>query len=1539
MADFEKNTWNIIWNYFRNNSNYLTKHHLDSFNDFINNKIPLIFKQYNPQVLYKELNKETNEYKYETKIYYGGKEGDRIYIAKPIIFDKGMKRQMYPNEARLKNLTYGSNIFCDIEVEYLVEGKVIERVFEKINLGRIPIMLQSNLCALNGAGPELKKEMGECPHDQGGYFVIDGQEKVCVSHERKAENKLYIVQASEDYIEYSAQVKSVPDDSFKYARTTVVNLLQSKDSTLSGPIMVRLPMMNKQIPLFVLFRALGIESDKQIMDYILLKINGSKKHRLMAEHLVASIENNGDIFDKVTAMKYLATLTFGGTTSHLLDIISTDIFPHVGDDLNTKAYFLGHVVFRLLEVKLGIQPVTDRDSFIYKRVDLSGFLMASLFRESLKQFQRDVKITLDSEYRFNSSQYQNEKYANIINPSNIAKIFNYQVIEKSFNSAMKIGKILNKKGLIQTLNRLSSLGALSQLRRINNISENVMIGQRKLHGSQFGFICPVETPDGGNIGIKKHMTILGHITFGCSPKPIIKLCLELGTLKLSDLQPIAMFNKVKVFVNGSLIGIHLDPENFTRMLLAYRRNGLINIFTSISFDRALLEICILTDGGRVCRPAYIVEDNKLLWTEVEADAAKNDKIFWDQMLIGRKRKPFSYYKCDNLCPEDFGYNVKTQNELMADLQKFSGFIEFIDPDETNVSMIASKIDNLESAVSRFTHLEIHPSICMGFLGYTIPYANCSQAPRNVYGTGQSKQSVGCFISNFNNRFDTSANVLCYPQKPLINTKMSKYSMVNDLPTGINAIVAIGSYTGYNQEDSIMINKSAIERGLFRSFYLKTYEAQESFDAKTNVETVIGEIKDKSKVRKENNYTKINNDTGVVEEGVWVEDKDALISLYQQNSEEVMDSSIVVKGAGVVDKVFVDSINTHNQRLAKVRICSTRNPVLGDKFASRHGQKGVIGMLIPEEDMPFTKEGIRPDIIINPHAIPSRMTLGQFIEVIQGKICTTMGMFSDATPFTNIDREMISNILAEKCGFNRYGDEILYSGIGGEQLEVKLFIGPTYYQRLKHMVKDKINSRAVGKYTLKTRQPPSGKAAGGGLRIGEMERDAVLAHGASQFLKESTMERSDAYSYNISDKSGMVAIGNDRLNRYVCPSTDGPMEFVGDFNEDLELDMDNSKTANVHYVSIPYNTKMMSQELEAMSVAMRIMTEDQAEEIPLEIDPIDFTPQIKESSAPKFKKGLKIPPKDTKFVKRGKSITKSDLISMLGRNLDTKRTESFLKRMENSDMDSLFELSKEFKANEIVLIKTDSESYIFKAHSDLTPEDKETFYEEPEFIRTAQDLETTEVGKIYSLDVLYNRPEYATKSYGVDLDKLASESKISEDFDPVGEYQPISPTYIPKSPSYEPKSPAYHHPIYGDYEPVSPALPPSSPAYHTKSPDYVPGSPGYEPKSPDYVPGSVEPVSPTENPDKLRFKMVEDIKFAEAPPGVEVWEPDPNKTLEPITPSYESTQKEFAKSEPQIFTFDKPPEPVEELEDSALDFDPEEFGLKEVKLADISGIKK
>ena len=1198
----------------------------------------------------------------------------------------------------------------------------------------------------------------------------------------------YIVTSKDSLYNYSAQIKSVPEDSFKYARTTVVNVNRNNNK-----ITLRLPMIHKQIPLFVLFRLLGVETDKDILKYILLNLD-TKKAEMFMEELRPSIEDSGLITSQIQAIRYLSTITQGKTVSHLLDNINTDLFPHIGDNYTTKAYYLGYIVNKLLEVKLGLRDPTDRDSFIYKRVDLSGFLLASLFRENYRQLQRDVKIAVDTEYRFNGNEYQNDNYSKIINSSNVKKIFNYKVIQDSFMKSFKIGTILNKKGLIQSLNRLSSVSTLSHLRRINTLGDMIMMGQRKLHGTQFGIICPAETPDGGNIGIKKHMSVLCHITFGCSSEPIIKMLYQNKVIPLEDLIPELIYNKVKIFVNGRWIGVHNDPINLYNHIKVLRRNGLINIFTSVSFNYNDMEISILTDGGRCTRPLYILDDNKLIVNESHFKKAKENSYNWNHFLGGFKKKNtnLNYYNCNYLDPLKENYN---KTDLTKDLQNNIGIIEFLDVDETNTSLIVNDRTELKNNNSNYTHMEIHPSLILGFLGFNIPYSNCSQAPRNVYGTGQSKSSVGTYISNFRNRFDTTAYVLGNPQKPLINTRLSHYAMINDLPTGVNAIVAIGCYTGYNQEDSIILNKTALERGLFRSYYFKTYDTFEMYNSKDDIEEIIGNVNNLNdiNVKKEYNYSKLN-EFGVVTEGTYVNDTDILIGKYNKQRNNYMDASISVKdsGEGVVDKVFLDYMNTHNHRMCKVRICTTRIPALGDKFASRHGQKGVIGMVLRQEDMPFTKDGICPDMIINPHAIPSRMTLGQFIECIQGKICCDMGFFADATPFTDINSEDISNILEEKCGYMRHGDEILYGGIFGNQLQSKIFIGPTYYQRLKHMVKDKVASRSTGKYTLKNRQPPSGRAVGGGLRIGEMERDAILAHGISGFLKESMIDRSDSYDYHISNRSGLTAIYNKNLNRYICPSSDGPLQFNDEeFMEDIRLEMDNTNSADIHAIRVPYSTKLLTQECEAMGITMRFITTDKPIFKKIVVKDTEFKPQIKESI--KYKKKINITNLTIPKIEQSKDINLT--IAKFKEYYDNPIKGSDIKEMlrlcRNSTDESLQKVYDQFN-NTIYIEKTGENEYQIKSDNSY-PSDHQN-------INLVPDIDKTNIGDTINIISLLRKKvtEYSNlfSSYEekAPLEGYVPTSSDSPEY--LGPDNPSSPNYGPSldSPKYlgpdNPSSPNY-----------------------------------------------------------------------------------------------------------------------------------------------------
>jgi DNA-directed RNA polymerase II subunit RPB2 len=470
----------------------------------------------------------------------------------------------------------------------------------------------------------------------------------------------------------------------------------------------------------------------------------------------------------------------------------------------------------------------------------------------------------------------------------------------------------------------------------------------------------------------------------------------------------------------------------------------------------------------------------------------------------------------------------------------------------------------------------------------------------VFGAGQGKQAVGVYTSNYRNRMDSGVHILNYPQKPMVTTKMNKFNMTTDLPSGINAVVAIGSFSGYNQEDSVLINKTALQRGLFNSSYYKVYESEERIDRTKNMNLTFYSPENDNKnveLSKKYNYGKLDK-FGIVKENQYVYQDDVLIGQYNQSSEGIEDNSVAVKkdAGGFVDKVFMFNTNSDNNKMAKIRLCTTRIPEVGDKFASRHGQKGTIGLPIDAINMPYSKEGIVPDIIVNPHAFPSRMTIGQFLETIGGKIGSMLGFYFDGTPFEDQSIEELGEVLEKECGFEKYCNEVLYNGRTGRQLSCSLFMGPCFYQRLKQMVIDKINSRAPGAINYLTKQPPAGRAAGGGLRLGEMERDAVIAHGIGNFLKETTVERSDKYTCYVSDHTGEISAVNPEKNIYFSPSYDGPIQFDGHSANEIKLKVQDKKSNSFSKIVIPYSVKLLIQECEALGVSLRIITDKYSEEV-------------------------------------------------------------------------------------------------------------------------------------------------------------------------------------------------------------------------------------------------------------------------------------------------------------------------------------------------------
>ena len=551
----------------------------------------------------------------------------------------------------------------------------------------------------------------------------------------------------------------------------------------------------------------------------------------------------------------------------------------------------------------------------------------------------------------------------------------------------------------------------------------------------------------------------------------------------------------------------------------------------------------------------------------------------------------------------------SHNNLESLLDSFEinrAIIDYIDTSEEENALIATTSSMLKEQNSKYyTHCEIDPSLIFGVMGNSITFPETNQFPRNCFSCSQSRQAVSDYHSNYQMRMDKMGVVLNYGQTPLIKSRYLEYINKETQPYGINAIVAIMSYTGYNVEDAILINEASIKRGLFRTTYYTTYEAREESSkvSGSTTNTFFANVQKKPNVKKLKegfDYSKLD-DYGLVRENTQIDDRVVLIGelttsldqqgVYSDNSKTTKKGQL-----GFVDKAFI-SEGEEGFRVAKIRIREERLPAIGDKMASRNGQKGTLGLIIPEEDMPFTADGIRPDLIINPHAIPSRMTIGQLVECLLGKACTAYGAYGDCTAFASKGSNYDTyGYMLTKAGFNNTGNQILYNGFTGEQLYSEIFIGPTYYMRLKHMVKDKINYRATGKRSLLTRQTNQGRANDGGLRIGEMERDGIMAHGLSYFLNESFMVRGDQYYMAVCNKTGTIAVYNSVKNVFLSPAADGPLVFNKTLDGNQVLDVYSKYGRSFSLLRIPYALKLLIQELQVMGIQMRIITEDNIDQL-------------------------------------------------------------------------------------------------------------------------------------------------------------------------------------------------------------------------------------------------------------------------------------------------------------------------------------------------------
>ncbi|KAG2483893.1 hypothetical protein HYH03_017287 [Edaphochlamys debaryana] len=1561
-----------------NQNNIVVRHQIDSYDDFILHKLEQIITSFNPIEINEQYLPDRGQYKHRVMLCI-----ENPTLARPMITEKdGQQKIMMPNDARLRNMTYASQLTVDVlvttKVLNLDSGEYTEesRRLTCVNLGKIPVMVRSRYCNLRQN--VVPSPYDECRFDYGGYFIINGNEKVVIAQDRIAENKVFVfVNNKPTPYSHVAEVRSVSERRFGIPKTTAVKL-STRGNQFGRYIRVNVHHMKHEIPLFVLFRALGVQCDQDIVRHIVADMSDP-----IINELTGSMDEASSVRTRANAMAYLArfiyvssasstatttTTTTTSTTTKPSDLAQTtaaapapapthkppsshhvprpavnkmdvvmnllehELFPHIGTDLYLKAVFLGFMVRKLLRCCLGEWPLDDRDSYVNKRIDTPGILVANLFRQYFSKTVKDMRNLILKDV-VNWPWRATNKLINVVTKNNVYKLIKPTIIESGLKYGLATGNwgvksSRQRQGVAQVLNRMTYMSTLSHLRRINTPIEKTgkLVQPRKLHPTQWGVICPSEcfdpqTPilmwdgtiraakeivvgdhlidDTGNAvkvkstcaGIKtmyevipdqnnfmsytvtdnhiltlmvdkhkkvrththsgtmwwlswfdkedmryrykefddkegldrfssmldddnviditidqslpkhvrenlyvfkssginwehkavaldpyvlgmwlgdglssgygfitadeelhskwtewaaqndgtittsqsrykyfissttdktqpgplkkllsqyglinnKHipreylvndrMTRLavlaglvdtdGHVSanvirmcqgapnyqvlydieflarslgFSChmndgvcsdtvegekrrkpykelsitgpnlyeiptvlprkklhkfdSPGVSEKRCFLQSSFKLikKDVQPFvgwqlegnggfllgdmsvvhntpegasvglvknlamtttitnassavhlrqflldlgmgpfvagcditAFMQMTAVFVNGSILGVHADPPMLYHALKRAKRAGRIHVQTGVVWNIFHNIIAVCTEGGRCCRPLYILGGDSAS-TRVTPQLA-------ERILAGGAEAP-----------------------SWAQL-------------EANYAMIAmgplATGDSSWRRDVRYTHMELDPSLMLGAIAGTIPFSDHNQAPRNTYQSAMGKQAISVYASNFRHRFDTVGHILNYPQRPLVNTYISNLLHGNELPSGINAIVAIATYSGYNQEDSIIINRSAVGRGLFVSTIFKTYREQNNKNHSTGEEEFFCRPDRTTTALKPFNYDKLGAD-GFVPVNTYVDTGDVIIGkcMPQKFGNSIMnkDTSVVLKSneRGYVDRNcyndnYFTNVNGDGYTFAKVRIRHERSPTIGDKFSSRHGQKGTMGMSFRAEDMPFTADGLVPDIIVNPHAIPSRMTIGQLLECILGTACVTYSAFGDATPFTGTTVEEVGNLL-QRAGHARLGNHVLYNSRTGEQITTTIFMGPTYYQRLKHMVEDKIHSRSSnGPVVLLTRQPAEGRARDGGLRLGEMEIECQWSHGMLHFLKERFMECSDNYRVFTCRKCGMFAVCNPDKKIYSCRACKNITSFAE--------------------IRIPYACKLLLQEIQTMSIGARFLTD-------------------------------------------------------------------------------------------------------------------------------------------------------------------------------------------------------------------------------------------------------------------------------------------------------------------------------------------------------------
>ncbi len=1117
-----------------------------------------------------------------------------------------------PMEARLRNLTYQAPVYLKVTV---VENGV-EREPELVHIGDIPIMVKSRLCNLSKATMERTSglplsdeeyrarlvEYGEDPLDPGGYFIIGGTERVIMSLEDRASNRIFAEQ-SDRYGITPVEMARVFSQRGGYRSPLTV------EKKRDGILQVSIPSTAGQIPLVVLIKALGMESDEEIHQAVLAELLPLDEPfvQTMKHILNVNIEdcagNTTYLPDGIStqedALNYLEKKFATGQAKEyrqkkVASILDHLVLPHLGDtpaDRLKKSLYLGRIARTVLELNLKVREEDDKDHYANKRLKLAGDLMEDLFRVAFTMLLKDLKYQLERSF----ARKRDLRVASAIRPD---------LLTQRMVHALATGNwVGGRAGVSQMLDRTSHMSTLSHLRRVTSqlTRSQPHFEARDLHPTQWGRLCPNETPEGQNCGLVKNYALMVDVSEGTSAEEVALILRDLNTREIGP----EVFEEraaprgrraARVFLNGDLVGLHSKPEELVREIRERRRACNLSAALgetvseiNVRYDSVMNEVIIHGDSGRLRRPLIVVSDGAPKITRQELDLlTKGEMTFADLIRGGKVEWLDAEEEEDTLIAIEPYTNPERCPECAHALSKGDVTWQNVGvkgaPDASLQCHYCQKSFTVPIGLTKeTTHLEVDPFVVLGVATGLIPYAEYNSAPRNTMGAAMAKQSLGLESVNYRYRPDTRGHFLHYPQSPLIATETQRFTHFLDRPAGQNFVVAVLSYEGYNMQDALVMSRGSVDRGLGRSSFFRTYRAEERKYPGSHDDRFEIPRPDVAGARVDTAYRHLGED-GLIFPELQVTEGDVLIGKtspprFLEEKTDLLtpqkrrETSVTVRSGegGWVDSVTLTD-GENFSKLVKVKVRNERVPELGDKFASRHGQKGVIGLIVPQENMPFTRYGLTPDLIINPHAIPSRMTVAHILEMLGGKVGAMEGRTIDGTPFSG-EREVVLRESLQELGFRPNGREIFYDGVTGQRLKGEIFVGVIYYQKLHHMVANKLHMRSRGPVQILTRQPTEGRSRQGGLRFGEMERDTLIGHGVAMVIKDRLLDESDGtVQYVCGNAScGHIAMADARTHALRCPTC--------------------GNTSAIYPVEMSYSFKLLLNELISLGVVMRVNLED------------------------------------------------------------------------------------------------------------------------------------------------------------------------------------------------------------------------------------------------------------------------------------------------------------------------------------------------------------